>query len=537
MDSSGTIRVKQGHNPDTNMHIKSMKDGDANSEPLTYFSCAEDGVRNDISLLSTVAGRHSAEPVEERDMIAKGEVWSMSTDKILGGSKLEIEDKSVKKYHGLAETDDKVLKFFPGYFKKLKSGIEHATIGEEKGDGSVYLLKRSNLILRAPKKCYASDERSNIMQERTIDDGCSKLVTSSDDELVKIFTFQFAKAKQPFSFPFHTELPSYCIVISWKKTLKKVSLEISVKVIEVWLRAVLTGLVSIVTPGASRASFDFCLTAETLTEVTSRGRQLLEDGNDLVCDAYKSSATKKKSEVTLFVKGTIPESVDRAKHRNTGKEELERLNDRRYYETILEFFELQYPDKKHSQKHSIAGALLQRKIKMMDEECDDSVVYQAPERHRNGNGQELAIRPAVDQASRSNGYSNGQDPALRTAVNQQEAKKTFVRLKAAEEVGKASARLKRLIVCLVLVILTIVSIYDHHNGVDEDNINDQYGEEPGTEMTLQKSLSIILFKRFMRLGPMEQPATEAFRVFFRALNGLSHCPPAFDQYCNATRQQ
>ena len=176
---------------------------------------------------------------------------------------------------------------------------------------------------------------------------------------------------------------------------------------------------------------------------------------------------------------------------------------------------------------------------MMDKECDDvAALYQAPEMHRNGNGQELAIRgPAVNQALRSNGYSNGQDPALRSAVNEPEAKKTAVRLKAAEEVRKASARLKSVIVCLVLVILTIVSIYDHHNGVDEDNINDQYGEEPGTEMTLQKSLSVILFKRFMRLEPMEQPATEAFRVIFRALNGLSHCPPAFAQYCNATRQQ
>ena len=100
MDSSGKIRVKRGHNPDTNMHIKSMKEEDANSEPLTYFSCAEDKVRNDISFLSTMAGRDSAEPVEERDMIAKGEVWSVSTDKILGGGKLEIKDKSVKKYHG-----------------------------------------------------------------------------------------------------------------------------------------------------------------------------------------------------------------------------------------------------------------------------------------------------------------------------------------------------------------------------------------------------------------------------------------------------
>ena len=542
MDSPGTIRVKQGHNPDIHMYIKSMKD-DANYKLLTHFSCAEEEVQTDsIPFLSTVAGRDNAEPVVERDMMAKGDVWPMSTGNVPGGGKLEIKAISVKKSE-LTGTEDEVLKLLPGHFKKLKSGIENAIIAEAKHDGSVYLLKGPNLILRVPNKYSAFDETSSIMRELRMEDGCPKLSTSPDDERVKIFSFQFAKAMQMFRYPFHTELPSYCIVISRKKTLKKVRLEIPVKDIEVWLKAVLTGLMSIVTPSASRSSFDISLTAEALTEGTSRGRQLLEDGNNLVCAvAYKSSAAKRKLGFAIFVKGTKPGSVDRAKHRHSGKEELKRLNDCRHYENIPEFFEIHYPDRKHSQKRSIAAALLQRKIKMIDEEFDDvTSLYKAREMHGNGNGQvDSALQqPApANQASQSNGYSNGQYPAFRPIVNQPEAKKTAVRFKAAEEVlGKASARLKGVMVCLVLMILAIVSIHAHHNGIDEGSVIDQqYGEEP-FEMTLRKSLSIILFKRFMRLEQMEQPTAEAFRVFFRALNGLSHCPPAFAQYCNATGQQ
>ena len=118
--SSGTIRVKQGHNPEIKMHIKSITDEDledANYQLLTDFSCATaDEVKTDVPLLSTVAGKHSAEPVEEDCMIAGGDVWSMSTEKVPGGGKLEIEAISVNK-SGLAGTDDEVLKLFPGDFK------------------------------------------------------------------------------------------------------------------------------------------------------------------------------------------------------------------------------------------------------------------------------------------------------------------------------------------------------------------------------------------------------------------------------------
>jgi hypothetical protein len=67
-------------------------------------------------------------------------------------------------------------------------------------------------------------------------------------------------------------------------------------------------------------------------------------------------------------------------------------------------------------------------------------------------------------------------------------------------------------------------------------MNDHYGEEPGPEMTLRKSQSVLLYKTFMRLEPKTQTAIAAFSVFWRALNGLIHYPPAFAQYCNATRQ-
>jgi len=111
--SSGTIRIQQGHNPEINMHIKSIKDGeDANYEPLTDFSCAADEImKPDIPLLSNVAGRDNAEPVEEDYMIAEGDAWSMSTSKLPGGGKLEIEAISVKK-SGLAGTDDEVARRF-----------------------------------------------------------------------------------------------------------------------------------------------------------------------------------------------------------------------------------------------------------------------------------------------------------------------------------------------------------------------------------------------------------------------------------------
>ena len=161
---------------------------------------------------------------------------------------------------------------------------------------------------------------------------------------------------------------------------------------------------------------------------------------------------------------------------------------------------------------------------------------------------------------------NVQDPVLQLDVIQ------------SSPASKASAGLKGVIVCLVLVMFAIVSIYDHYNvihdkaskgfrnkgkeentagpslphaivkeeetGLDngtnrsdhaeepgeetvrvlqeEVHVNDQYGVEPGTEKVLQKSPSIIIFKRLQRLEPMERLATEAFRVLLRALNGLSH---------------
>ena len=76
-----------------------------------------------------------------------------------------------------------------------------------------------------------------------------------------------------------------------------------------------------------------------------------------------------------------------------------------------------------------------------------------------------------------------------------------------EEAQKMADRLKAVIACL-LVILAIGIL-----------------------------LVIIRFTRLMILEPIEQPATEAFRVLLRALNGLSHCPLAFAQYFNAPGQQ
>jgi len=101
----------------------------------------------------------------------------------------------------------------------------------------------------------------------------------------------------------------------------------------------------------------------------------------------------------------------------------------------------------------------------------------------------------VAKHSQNNGNGNEQDPMLQPPVDQVEAKKT-------------TARLKAVIACL-LVILAIGIL-----------------------------LVIIRFTRLMILEPIEQPATEApFRAFLsRALNGLSHCLPAFAQYFNATGQ-
>ena len=568
IDSSEPILVKQGNNPEIKMQVnKPLKREENNYEQLTHFSCAEEEVKKDIPSLSATPGRDNAEPIEERDMIATSDVWSMSTCDVNGGGKLEIKAISVKKLD-LTITDDEVLKLVPGNFTMLKSGIENATITEEaRDDGSVYFPTRLNIILRVPKKYCAFDVKASIRWVLTIDDGYPKLSTSPDDEHVKICTLQFAKGKKISSYPFHTELPSYCIVLSRTKAANKVSLEIPVKDIEVWLEAALTGLVSTVTPSAKRAPFDVTSTstAETLKEDTSSGRQLLEDGNGLGCFAYKSSAIKEKS--TLFVKGTeLGKRVDGSKHRNPGKKEQECLNDCRHYENIPEFFKRYYPDKKETQKHSNVAALLQRKIKMMEKGCHDVIaLYQAPESYGNGNGKEdtvlepasvnqapqingngsgLEVAPptSVNQAPENNGHSNGQDAALRPAVNEPKAEKTAVNLE--EELGKASAglkgaRLKCVIVCLVLVILAIVSIYDHHN-VIHDNAPKGFRNEGKEENSVRPSLLLAEeeeIKRLQRLEPMKLSATAAFRVLLRALNGLSHCPPAFAQYCNSTGKQ
>jgi len=209
------------------MNIKSIKNGeDAKYESLTDFSCtAADEVKTDIpALLSTVAGRDSADPVEEDyTMIAEGDVWSISTDKVPGGGKLEIEAISANK-SGLAGTDDEVATLPTStdfkYNVKLEcpdlphqeteafvylqidyeidTAIVPVSCGELKASAStIYLVEGSNLILHMPNKYYMFDESSSTMQERTMEqDGYPKLSTSPDDENVNVKFFTSISIRQ-----------------------------------------------------------------------------------------------------------------------------------------------------------------------------------------------------------------------------------------------------------------------------------------------------------------------------------------------------
>ena len=233
----GKIRVKQGQNPEINMHmsISDGEDADAYYEPLTEFSCAANE-ETDIPLLSTVAGRHSAEPVKQDYMIAKGDVWSMHTDLRDDGGKLEIEAIQVKK-SGLAGTDDEVVSLYPDDFKyniklewpdlpdqevgtfvyvRIEYRIENAAIVKagEINNCSIYLVTgRTNLIIHVPKTYYVLDGKSNTMQERTMEDGYPKLCTSQHDksEHHQMFTFQFVKSNKVLYDPCHSLLPVYSI--------------------------------------------------------------------------------------------------------------------------------------------------------------------------------------------------------------------------------------------------------------------------------------------------------------------------------------
>ena len=462
--SSGIIRVKQGHSPEISMHIKSIADEDvedANYKLLTDFSCAKDEVKTDIPLLSIVAGRHSAEPVEEDDMIARGDARSMYIDKLPGGGKGEIELITVKK-SGFAGTDNEVGYLYQGGFKynieleydeipdqeidafvylRIEYEIKNATVTKAKDDGSVYLVEgslveESNLILNVSNKYYVFDETSSTMQERTMANGYPKFSTSPDDENVKIFTLQFAKSKKVFYDPNHAELPSYEITDSTINSFeeKKYKLGIDVKDIEAWLKLLLsaiTGLPITTTPGAIPPSFDVVATAAKL-KCDSFGKVLIEDGNDLVLVAYKSSLTKRSTSSGVgpikfkHNKENVVCTLYRAKSRNPwGKEELENLNNGHHYETIIEFFAGEDLDKKKTIED-----LLKK--------------YEESEMKSN---QRTTLQRKIDH--------------MRGIIAPQNPK-------------PSTAGLKAMIVCLLVILAIVILLYE----------NAQYGEEtrPATEV-------------------------------------------------------
>ena len=442
--SSGTIRVKQGHNPEINMHIKSMKDGeDANYELLTDFSCGKDEVKTDIPLLSTVAGRHSAEPVLEKDcMIAKGDVWSMYTAKLPGGGKLEIEAISVKK-SGLAGTDDEVVYLYPDDFKynvklewpdlpqqetesfvylQIEYEIENGTVIKAKDDGSVYLVDGSNLILRVPNKYYVFDETSSTMQERTMEDGYPKLSTSPDDENVKLFTFQFAKAKQIFYDPNHTELPLYTRIFVQKKKFREKGwrLKISAKVVADWLQAILAGTVGLAALFGSNATNIDVSSIDVFLKEDS-WRKTVVDGGDggATFIAITSSITHKELRVVGFQrsKKAVACAVYHIQSRNpAGKCHLILLENGLHYLNVDQFFEK----------------------RDMNAKCNDPRLQKAMETEL----QEEFLRNVIQNPSGT----------LQRVIEPRE--RGDGRLKAAVAV----------IVCL-LVILIIVLIYYHSNNV------------------------------------------------------------------------
>ena len=118
---------------------------------------------------------------------------------------------------------------------EIDAAIVPVSLGELKASASsMYLVEGSNIILRVPNKYYVIDETSSTMKERTMEEGYPKL--STDDENVKVFTFQFAKSKKVFYDPPITQLPLYKKTIWITKTFREKgwSLKISAKVVADW---------------------------------------------------------------------------------------------------------------------------------------------------------------------------------------------------------------------------------------------------------------------------------------------------------------
>jgi len=461
--SSGIIRVKQGHSPEISMHIKSIADEDvedANYKLLTDFSCAKDEVKTDIPLLSIVAGRHSAEPVEEDYMIAKGDARSMYIDKLPGGGKGEIEAISVKK-SGLAGTDDEVGYLYPGDFKynikleydeisdqetgafvylQVEYRIKNATVTKVDGSGSVYylvegsLVEESNLILHVPNKYYVFDETSSTMKERTMEKGYPKLSVSPDDKNVKFFIFQFAKAKQVFYDPTSYELPSYSKMNGGKTTVKKRGFNIKVQIETAeWLCGIITGIAGLASlfgvAEAQNRNFETIGKSIKSLKHTDSKKEKLDDGTWIT---FVISEKSSNTEVGFFVglfrrsKSNIEYVAYEMKHDNPkGEVVLEDLmHNRLANETIETFYNRHKTDGYNPDTPMMAAHREHKKLKSEIELAQLKIENRALEKEKarldsinsNAEAEETNDSPGPEVLQAGNGNSNGQDPANHSPV-------------------------------------------------------------------------------------------------------------------------